>query len=165
LTYTIQDSSGDPETAAHTIGALLQRSWDKTQTTNVLPAFLYDQTRAVNAPFSDLNDYVKIDIIGSGIDEAESALDNSQGTFDETITITVNSVSPIRGKLIEKQIMTIFRDNYRKTIYKSDGSSDSGIKRFIPWPFPKFQNANYANPKSYRTQVLITLKSLYTWSD
>jgi hypothetical protein len=166
MVYSVNGLSGDFETVSHTIGALIQRSWTKANTRNVLPEFNYDQEKSHEMPTSELTNYVKVEETGgSGFNPVDSALDDSQGTFDEDILITVNTESQILGRLFENEIVNIMRTNFRATINKADNTNASGIKRWI-WPLPQFTRISLGEQrKSYKSQMLLTVKSHYEWSD
>lgn len=168
MVYSVNTLSGNIETVSETMGALIERTWTESRTHNITPKFLYDEDKPHIFKQSSISDYVKIEEGGaSGFSPFDNALDNSQGQFEEDIIITISTESQLTGRLFEHEIINILRTNFKTTIKKSDGLTDSGILSWT-WPTPKFTRFGVGDEgqrKSFKSQLLLTIKSYYEWSD
>lgn len=168
MVYSVNTLSGNIETVSETMGALIERTWDENNTHNIIPKFLYDEDKSHIFKQSDNSDYVKIEEgTASGFSPLDNALDNSQGQFEEDIIITINTPSQLTGRLFEHEIINILRTNFKTTIKKSDNETNSGILSWT-WPTPKFTRFGVGvegERTSFKSQLLLTIKSYYEWSD
>jgi hypothetical protein len=168
MAYSVNTLVDNLETVSETIGALLERSWTEDNTHNIVPKFLYDEDKPHIFKQSSLSDYIKIEEgIEAGFSLTDNALDNSQGQFEEDIIITVNTTSQLTGRLFENEIVNILRANFKTTLKKSDTTNNSGILSWT-WPLPKFTRFGVGDEgqrKSFKSQLLLTIKSYYEWSD
>ena len=168
MVYSTNTLQGNIETVSETIGFLIKDNWNEDNTQNVTPYFLYDEDKPHIFPRSENSNYIKIEEgTESGFSLTDNALDNSQGQLEEDIIITINSKSQLRGRLFENEIINILRTNFKTTITKSNETENSGILSWT-WPLPKFTRFNAGvegERKSFKSQLLLTVKSYYEWSD
>lgn len=169
MSYQYAGETGGAELVSETIGALLARKWLKVNTQGQEVPIYFDQEKPHSIAATELQDYVKVEEGGNAkFSEAESELDDTQGTFEEDVIITVNSYKQIQAALIEEEIRRILRENrprHGSTILKKDETSVSRIHRY-DYPLPVFQRSGVGQNvqrSSIKSQMLLTVKSDKQW--
>lgn len=169
-TFTRTTEQGDYETSAHTIGALIERSWTKANTDQEVPKFFYDQDRINMTNPTDMLECIVFTDGGTFPIPERTSLGHDLVGVGETIVMSVFAASQKRRKLFEFEMQRILRtarpiaDNAFTPIKKSNTTDNSPIHDYdeiIP-EFVAFDDVVEGQEKASKSSAILTL--LVEWS-
>ncbi len=169
-TFTRTTEEGPYETSAHTIGALIQRSWTKANTDNAIPKFLFDQDRVNMTNPTGMMEAIVFTDGGTFEIPERTSLGHDLVGVGETIVMSVFAASQKRRKLFEFEIHRILRtarpiaDSAFVPIKKSNESDNSPIHDYdeiIP-EFVAFDELVVGQERASKSSAILTL--LVEWS-
>lgn len=165
MSFSRTSDTGDYENPSTTIGALFERDWNKANTDQDVPTFIYgDELVNPNNP-TDMLECIVVQDGGTIPIPERTSLGHGLIGVGETIIITVFAANQRRRKLFEFEIHRILRNrrpiaqNAFTPIKKSDNTSNSAIHDYdeiIP-EFVTFEDAVEGQEKSSKSSAILTL--------
>lgn len=177
MSFTRTTESGDYETTSETIGALINREWDTTNTNissggSPIPTIIFDEDAVNTVNITELMEAIVFRNVNTFAVEERTALGHGMIGMADQVLIDIYAATDKKRKLYEFEIHRILRkfrpigNNAFTAIKKSNNSDNSPIHDYdeILPEFVAFDDDVKGRSRSNKSSAILTCLIEYQFS-